>query len=100
MSFEGYSRLYCLMDLNLIPFFCLLAYRMERGHKEASTSQVGRKRGTPWETTTVSSLVTAMFVEELRSFSQVHVVIRLEVSDGTAVPNIEGADNVVYFTLE
>ena len=42
---------------------------MARGHEEASTSQVVRKRGTPRETPTVSSLVAAMSVEELRSFS-------------------------------
>ena len=44
---------------------------MARGHEEASTSQVGHKRGTPRETPTVSSLVVVMSVEDLRSFSQV-----------------------------
>ena len=39
-----------------------------RGHEEASTSQAGRKRGTPRESPTASSLVAAMSVEELRSF--------------------------------
>ena len=58
---------------------------MARSHEEASTSQAGRKRGTPWETPTVSSLVATMFVEELSSFGQVLTVIRLEVSDDTAV---------------
>ena len=41
LSFEGFK---------LIPFFsCLFACRMVRGHEEASTSQVGRKRGNPWK---------------------------------------------------
>ena len=44
--FLGFCHLYCLMGLKLIPFFCLSAYRMARGHEETSTSQVGRKRGT------------------------------------------------------
>ena len=56
---------------------------MVRGHEETSASQIGHKRGTPRETPTVSSLVTAMFIEELRSFSQVLAIIRLEVLDGT-----------------
>ena len=73
---------------------------MARGHKEASTSQAGRKRGTPWETPIVSSLVAAMSVEELRSFNQVPVVIRMEVLDGIVVPTIGGANNAMYFTQE
>ena len=71
---------------------------MARGCEEAFTSQAGCKRGTPRETPTVSSLVTAMFVEELRSFRQVSAAIRLKVSDGTVAPTIGGADNAVYFT--
>ena len=86
------------MGLKLIPFFCLLAYGMVRGHEEASTSRARHKRGTPWETPTVRSLVAVMSIEELRSFSQVLAVIRLEVSDGTTVPTIGGADNGIYFT--
>ena len=48
----------------------------------------------------VSSLVAAMVVEELRSFSQVPTIIRMEVLDGTSVSTIGGEDNVVYFTRE
>ena len=58
-------------------FFCLFPCRMARGHEEASTSQARCKRGTPRETPTVSSLVAVMSVEELRSFSQVPIDIRL-----------------------
>ena len=79
---------------------CLLACRMERGHEEASTSQAGRKRGTPRETPTVSSLVAAMSVEDLRSFRQVPAAIRLEVSDNTTTSTIEASDNASYFTQE
>ena len=71
---------------------------MARAHEETSTSHAMSKRGSPQETPTVSSLVATMSVKGLRSFSQVHVVIRLEVSDDMASPTIGGADNVVYFT--
>ena len=47
---------------------------------------------------TVSSLVVAMSIEELRSFSQVPTIIKLEVSNDTTVPTIGGADNAIYFT--
>ena len=73
---------------------------MTRGQEEASTNQAGREKGTPRETPTIRCLVAAMYVEELRSFSKVYVVIKLEVSDNTIVPTIEGVDNVVYFTWE
>ena len=65
------------MGLKLIPFFCLFACRMARGHEKTSTNQVGCKRGTSRETRTATKLVAAMFVEELRSFSQVPTDIRL-----------------------
>ena len=97
--FRGFYRR-CLKGLKLILFFCLFPCRMTRGHEETSTSQIGRKRGISQEMPTISSLVVAMFVEELRSFSQVPVDIRLEVADGPAAPTIGGADNAVYFTRE
>ena len=59
----------------LLSFFFiylfLFAYIMARGYEEVFNSQAGRHRGTPWETPTASSLVVAMFVEELRLYSQV-----------------------------
>ena len=71
---------------------------MARGHEEASTSQARRKRGTPRETPPVSSLVTAMSVEDLRSFRQVLVAIRLEASNNMATSIMGAANNVAYFT--
>ena len=47
-----------------------------------------------------SSLVAAMSIEDLRSFSQVPIDISLELLDGTAIPITGGADNAVYFTRE
>ena len=61
---------------------------MARGHKEAFTSQEGRRRGTPRETPTESSLVAAMSIEDLRPFRQVPAAIRLEVLDDTATSTI------------
>ena len=73
---------------------------MARGHEEASTSQAGRKRGTPWETPMVSSLVAAMSVEDLRPFIQVPSPIRFKVSNDTTSSTMGAADNAVYFTRE
>ena len=44
---------------------------MAKGHEEVLTSQAGRRRGTPWETPTASSLVVAMYAEELRLYNQI-----------------------------
>ena len=93
LSFKGFKQ--------IPPFFSyLFSCRMARGHEEASTSQARRKRGTPWETPMVSSLVVAMSIEDLRSFRQVPTVIRLEVSNGTTTSIVGAAYNVIYFTRE
>ena len=73
---------------------------MARGHEEVLTSQAGHRRGTPRETPTASSLVTVMFAEELRLYSQIYTEIGLEMSNGTATSIFGEADNVVYFTRE
>ena len=73
---------------------------MVGGQEETSTNQVGCKRGTPWDTPTTRNLVTAMSVEELRSFSQVLANISLELSDGTTASTKGGVDNAFYFSQE
>ena len=73
---------------------------MARGHEEVSTSQAEHRRGTPRETPTASSLVTAMSVEELRLYSQIPVEISMEMSEGAATSTFGKADNAVYFTPE
>ena len=78
----------------------LSACRMTRGCKEVLTSQVGRKKGTPQETPTTSSLVVAMCTKELRSLIQILIEISLETSDGAATSTFGEADNAVYFTRE
>ena len=73
--FIGFCFHLHLMGLKLTPscpfffFFCLFAYRMTRGYEEVSNSQVRHWRGTPRETSTVSSLVAAMSTEELRLYN-------------------------------
>ena len=92
------------MDLKLTPsstpLFFLSACRMARGHEEVLTSQAGHRRGTPREMPTASSLVTVMFAEELRLYSQIPTEISLEMSDGATTSIFGEANNVVYFTRE
>ena len=71
---------------------------MGKGHKEVSTT--GRKRGTPRETPTASSLVAAMSTEELRLYNQIPTEISVETLDSAATSIIGEASNVVYFTWE
>ena len=73
---------------------------MARGEEYSSTNQVGRRRLTPRESPTASSLVTAMSVEELRFFCQVLANIGLKLSDGVAMSIVGWANNSVYFTRE
>ena len=42
---------------------------MTRSYEEVSNSQAGRLRVTFWETPTTSSLIAAMYAEELRLYS-------------------------------
>ena len=97
---KGISFNFWLISLYLLAlfFFFFSVFRMARDLEEASTSQVGRKRGTPQETSTVNSLVVAMSVEDLRSFRQVPAAIRLLMSDGATTLIVGTTDNVVYFT--
>ena len=89
------------MDLKLNPsssLSFLFACRMERGHEEVSTSQARRKRGTPREMPTASSLAAAMSTEELRLYNQIPSEISLETLDNMATIIVGEADNTVYFT--
>ena len=73
---------------------------MERGQDEISTSQVGRRRGPSRELPSISSLVSSMSMEELRSYCQISYSISLELSDGLAASTVGEADSAVYFTRE
>ena len=48
----------------------------------------------------MSSLVSSMSIEELRSFCRVPYDISLELSDGQARSTVEHVDNTNYFTQE
>ena len=71
---------------------------MARGYEKVSNSPTGRRRVTPREMPTASSLVVVMSAQKLRLYSQVLVEIGLEMSDGSATSTVGEADNVVYFT--
>ena len=71
---------------------------MARGHEEVLTSQAGRRRGTPWETPTASSLVASMSIEEPRLYGQILTEISMEMSDDATTSTFGEADNAVYFT--
>ena len=73
---------------------------MARGQEEASTSQVGCRRGPSRELPSVSILVFSMSMEELRSYCQILDNISLELSDGPVASTIGEADNAVCFTQE
>ena len=73
---------------------------MMRGQEETSTNQVERNNGSCRESPTVSSLVSSMSMEELRSFCRVPECISLELSDVPARSIVGHADKVVYFTWE
>ena len=91
------------MDLKLTPSstpIFLYACRMARGHEEVSTSQARRRRGTPREMPTESSLVVATSVEELRLYNQIPTEISLKTSDGAATSTFGEVHNAVYFTRE
>ena len=73
---------------------------MMRGQEKTSTSQVGRRKGSSWESPIASSLVASMSMEELRSFRRVPDGNNLEFSNGHARPTVRQADNAIYFTRE
>ena len=78
----------------------LFTCRMIRGKEETSTNQVRSRKGFSRESPTMSSLVSSMSIEELRSFCRVPYDISLELSDGQARSTVEHADNTNYFTQE
>ena len=73
---------------------------MARGKEGTLASQVGRKRRPSRDTPSASSLISSLFMEELRSYCQIPNNIDFELSDGPAEPTINLEDNVVYFTRE
>ena len=82
------------------PLLLLSACSMARGQEETSTSQAGRRRGPSQNMPSVSSIISSMSMEELRSYCHIPNNIDFEFPDGPAKPTLDEEDNVVYFTRE
>ena len=91
-------------DLGLIflsySLWLLSACSMARGQEETSTSQDGRRRGSSRGTPFTSSVISSLFIEELRSYCQIPSDIDFELSDGPTESNLVQENNTVYFTRE
>ena len=73
---------------------------MVRGQEETSTSQVGRRRGPGRDTPFASSIISSLFMEELRSYCQIPDNIDFELLDGSTKSTISKEDGATYFTRE
>ena len=71
---------------------------MARGQEETFTSQAGHKRGPSRDTSSASSLIPSLSMEELRSYCQIPNNIDFELPNDLAESTIDEEDNVVYFT--
>ena len=78
MSVEGFVTFAAQADP---PFFVCLPIEWRKVMKRLLPVRLSVRGGTPRETPKASSLVAAMSLEELRSFSQIPTIIRLEVLD-------------------
>ena len=91
-------------DMELTPLSSVLlvlsSCSMVRGQEETSTSQAGRIRGPGRDTPSVSSIISSLSMEELRSYCQILDNINFELSDGSAESTICYKDSAVYFTRE
>ena len=81
-------------------FLFLSAYSMAREQEETSTSQAQRRRGPGRDTPSVSSIISSLSMEELRSYCHIPDNIDFELPDGLAESIIDKEDGVVYFTRE
>ena len=90
------------MELNPLSSILLLlsAYSMARCQEETSTSQVGRRRKPGRDTPSISSIISSLSMEELRSYCYIPGYIDFELPDGPAESNIGKEDCAVYFTRE
>ena len=82
------------------PLFCLSACRMARGREETSTSHAGWKRGPTRGTPSTSSIISSLFMEELRAYYEIPDDIDIMLSDGPTENNVGEKYNAVFFTRE
>ena len=111
-GFLGFGRFMCVLALlpiwyygmELIPLSLLLlllfACSMARGQEETSTSHARRRRGPSRDTPSISSLISSLSMEELRSYCQIPNNIDFELPDGSVESTVNEEDSVVYFTQE
>ena len=88
----------------LIPLSLLLMLlstcSLARGQQETSTSQGGHRRRPSRDTSSASSLISSLSMEELRSYCQIPSNIDFELPDGSTESTVNKEDGVVYFTRE
>ena len=76
----------------------LSACSMARGQEETSTSQVGHRRGPDRDTSSASSIISSLSMEELRSYCQIPDNIDIKLLDGSAKSTIGEGNGAIYFT--
>ena len=82
------SRLLPVWYCDLGPIFIFLpplllsACSMARGQEDTSTSQAGRKWGPSQESPSVSSIISSLSMDEVRSYCQIPEDIDFEFSKG------------------
>ena len=90
------------MELTPLSSVLLLlsACSMTRCQDETFTSQVRRRRGPGRDTSSESSIISSMSMEELRSYFHIPNDVDLELLDGPTESTIDKEDDAVYFTRE
>ena len=73
---------------------------MTRGEEETSTSQAGRKWGPARGTRSVSSIVSSLTMEELRTYCEIPDNIDLKLMEKPDESTLGGEHNAVFFTRE
>ena len=73
---------------------------MARGQEDTSTNKAERRRGTGRDTSSASSIISSLSMEELRSYCYILDYIDFELPDGSAESTIDKEDDAIYFTRE
>ena len=79
---------------------CMSTCNMARGQEETSSSQAGHRRGLGQDTTSASSIISFLSMEELRSYCHILDNIDFKLQDGPTESTIGKEDDAVYFTKE
>ena len=90
--------IFVLGTLDSSVLLLLSACSMARGQEDTSTSQAGRKRGPDRDTSSASSIISSLSMEELRPYCQIPNNIDNELPEGLTESTIDKEDGAVYFT--